>query len=144
MARLIPWKDTAKRLEGIRQEMDRLLDRLSEMVPFIGQEFVPCVDVIDAEKEIIVQAEIPGIDPKELNISLNGRMLTIKGEKKSEYEEKKENYYRMERKYGVFSRTIELPADVDPDKVEATYKDGVLKIRLPKMETGKKISVKTE
>ncbi len=144
MARLIPWKDTAKRLEGIKQEMDRLLDRLSEMVPFIGQEFVPCVDVIDTEKEIIVQAEIPGINPKDLNISLNGRMLTIKGEKKSEYEEKKENYYRMERKYGAFSRTIELPADVDPDKVEATYKDGVLRINLPKIETGKRISVKTE
>ena len=141
MAKLIPWRESAKSLEAFRREMDRLFDKFFEMMPFSEQEFVPSVDISETDNEIIVQAEIPGIDPKDLDISLNGRLLTIKGEKKSEHEEKKENYHKIERKYGAFSRTLELPADVDPDKVEAKYKDGVLKITLSKTETGKKIQV---
>jgi HSP20 family protein len=143
MARLIPWRDPVKSLEAFRREMDRLFDKFFEVMPFSDQEFVPSVDISETDQDIIVQAEIPGINPKDLDISLNGRLLTIKGEKKSEHEEKKENYHKIERKYGAFSRTLELPADVDPDKVEAVYKDGVLKITLPKTESGKKIEVKT-
>lgn len=142
MARLIPWRESAKSLDAFRREMDRLFDRFFDMIPFSEQEFVPSVDVSETANEVVVQAEIPGIDPKDLDISLNGRLLTLKGEKKSEHEEKKENYHKIERKYGAFSRTLELPADVDPDKVEANYKDGVLKIVLPKTESGKKIEVK--
>ena len=144
MARLIPWRESAKSLEAFRREMDRLFDKFFEMMPFSEQEFIPSVDISETDTEIIVQAEIPGIDPKDLDISLNGRLLTIKGEKKSEHEEKKENYHKIERKYGSFSRTLELPADVDPDKVEAKYKDGVLKIALSKTESGKKIQVSAE
>lgn len=143
MARLIPWREPAKSLEAFRREIDRLFDRFFEVMPFSEQEFVPSVDISETDTEIIVQAEIPGIDPKDLDISLNGRLLTIKGEKRSEHEEKKENYHKIERKYGSFSRTIDLPADIDSDKVEALYKDGVLKIILPKTESGKKIEVKT-
>ncbi len=143
MAKLIPWRDPARSIETFRREMDRLFDKFFEVIPFSEQEFVPSVDISETDKDIIVQAEIPGINPKDLDISLNGRLLTIKGEKKSEHEEKKENYHKIERKYGAFSRTLELPADVDPDKVEAVYKDGVLKITLPKIESGKKIEVKT-
>ncbi len=143
MAKLIRWRDPARSLETFRREMDRLFDKFFEVIPFSEQEFVPSVDISETDKDIIVQAEIPGINPKDLDISLNGRLLTIKGEKKSEHEEKKENYHKIERKYGAFSRTLELPADVDPDKVEAVYKDGVLKITLPKIESGKKIEVKT-
>ena len=130
-------------MEIFRREIDRLFDRFFEVMPFSEQEFMPSVDISETDKDVIVQAEIPGIDPKDLDISLNGRLLTIKGEKKSEHEEKKENYHKIERKYGSFSRTLELPVDVDPDKVGATYKDGVLKIVLPKTEAGKKIEVKT-
>ena len=143
MARLIPWREPTKSLEIFRREIDRLFDRFFEVMPFSEQEFMPSVDISETDKDVIVQAEIPGIDPKDLDISLNGRLLTIKGEKKSEHEEKKENYHKIERKYGSFSRTLELPVDVDPDKVGATYKDGVLKIVLPKTEAGKKIEVKT-
>ncbi len=143
MTKLISWRDPVKSLEAFRREMDRLFDKFFEVIPFSEHEFVPSVDISETESDIIVQAEIPGIDPKDLDISLSGRLLTIKGEKKSEHEEKKENYHRIERKYGSFSRTLELPADVDADKVEAVYKDGVLKITLPKTEIGKKIEVKT-
>ena len=142
MPRLIPWREPIKSLEAFRREIDRLFDRFFEAIPFSEQEFVPSVDIAETDKDIIVQAEIPGIDPKDLDISLNGRLLTIKGEKRSEHEEKRENYHKIERKYGAFSRTLDLPTDVDPDKVEATYKDGVLKIVLPKVEAGKKIEVK--
>jgi len=143
MARLIPWREPVKSLEAFRREIDRLFDRFFEAMPFSEQEFVPSVDISETDKEVIIQAEIPGIDPKDLDISLNGRLLTIKGEKRSEHEEKKENYHKIERKYGAFTRTLELPVDVDPEKVEATYKDGVLKIVFSKIEAGKKIEVKT-
>ena len=144
MTRLIPWRETTKSLEAFRREMDRLFDKFFEMMPFSEQEFVPSVDVSETANEIMVQAEIPGIDPQELDISLNGRLLTIRGEKKSEHEEEKENYHKIERRYGSFSRTLELPSDIDPDRVEAKYKDGVLKIILPKTESGKKIKVSVE
>jgi len=144
MTRLIPWRETTKSLEAFRREMDRIFDKFFERMPFVEQEFVPSVDISETDNEIIVQAEIPGIDPRDLDISLNGRFLTIKGEKKSEHEEKRENYHKIERKYGTFSRTLELPADVDPDKVEAKYKDGVLKIVLSKIESGKRIEVKID
>ena len=144
MTRLIPWRETTKSLEAFRREMDRIFDKFFEMIPFPEQEFIPSVDISETDNEIMVQAEIPGIDPKDLDISLNGRLLTIKGEKKSEHEEKRENYHKIERKYGTFSRTLELPTDIDPDKVEAKYKDGVLKIVFSKIESGKKIEVKID
>ena len=84
------------------------------------------------------------MDPKDIDISLHGNVLTLRGERKHEKEEKEENFHRVERSYGAFTRSIRLPAEVDADKVNATYKDGVLKIALPKIkeEAVKKIEVK--
>jgi HSP20 family protein len=79
-------------------------------------------------KEITVKAEIPGVEADDLDVSLDERMLIIGGERKQEKEEKEENYHRMERSYGHFRRAVQLPADVDPQKIEASYKKGVLKI----------------
>lgn len=90
------------------------------------------LDVSEDRKDITVKAEIPGIEAKDFDISIDGRLLTIKGEKKQEQKEEKETYYRVERSYGYFNRTIELPAEVNPGKVNATYKRGVLKIKLRK------------
>lgn len=102
------------------------------------------MDVSETGKKVIVKAEIPGMDPKDIDISVTGNRLTLRGERKHEHEEKGENLHRVERSYGVFSRTIELPADVDSNKVEATYKKGVLKVNLPKTKESavKKIAVK--
>lgn len=107
-------------------------------------EFTPAFDVSETEKELIVKAEVPGMDKNDIDISLSDGMLTIKGEKKREREDKHENYHTVERRYGAFSRTMPLPVEVDTDKVDATYKDGVLKITLPKSKTAKskKIEVK--
>jgi HSP20 family protein len=92
-----------------------------------------------------LKVEIPGVEARDIDVSLDGRRLMIKGEKKQEKEEKEENFHRTERRYGQFRRTIELPAEVDPSKVDASYKRGVLKIELKKTKESqpKKNSVKT-
>ena len=92
----------------------------------------PHVDVTETEKEIKVSAEIPGVESKDIDVSVEDGMLTIKGEKKSEREEKETGQYRMERSYGSFERAIELPAEVDESKVKAEFKQGVLRLTLPK------------
>jgi HSP20 family protein len=90
----------------------------------------------------VVKAEVPGMDPKHIDISLSDGVLTIKGEKKEEKEEKEANYHLVERSYGAFSRSIRLPSEVQSDKINASYKNGVLKITLPKSEEAKKKEIK--
>jgi HSP20 family protein len=80
----------------------------------------------------VVKAELPGMKEEEVDVSVVGNRLTIKGEKKAETEVKEENYYRSERSYGSFFRSIDLPSDVDPDKIEANYEDGILEVEIPK------------
>ena len=104
----------------------------------------PALDVYDQKDDLIVKAEIPGLSKEEIDISLEGNMLTIKGEKRKEEEVKEEDYYRSERAYGAFSRSIELPAAVQTDRVNASFKNGVLEIRLPKTEEAKKNVVKVK
>ncbi|MDY6955137.1 MAG: Hsp20/alpha crystallin family protein [Thermodesulfobacteriota bacterium] len=107
--------------------------------------FTPAFDISETENELIVTAEIPGMDKEDIDIHLSEGVLTIKGEKRHEKEDKKEDYHCIERSYGSFTRSIGLPFDVETDKVDATYKDGVLKLTLPKSERAKlkKIEVKT-
>jgi HSP20 family protein len=128
--------------------MDRLFDRFFDWgaSPVIAGEgqWIPSVDVSETRKEVIVKAEIPGMDPKDIDISVNGNRLTLRGERKHEHEEKGESFHRVERSYGTFLREIRLPAEVDSNKVKATYKDGVLNVKLAKTKetTTKKIKVK--
>ncbi len=121
---------------SFRREMDDMLERFIDghgFQPFSDQEgFAPAVDVKESDKEIVVTAEVPGIEEKDLDLSLRDDMLTIKGEKKSEREEKDKDQYYSERIYGSFQRTIQLPSEVDADKVSASHKKGVLTITLPK------------
>ena len=108
--------------------------------------WVPSVDVSETADKIVVKAEIPGIDSKDIDISLSGDVLTIKGEKKSEREEKEENYHLVERSYGSFTRSLRLPVGVEADKIEASYKQGVLTVTCPKKEEvkAKPIEIKAE
>ena len=105
--------------------------------------FLPSINLSETENEIIVKAEVPGMSKEDMEITLTEGLLTIKGEKKNEHEEKKENYHRIESRYGSFSRSIRVPVDLKRDDIDATYKDGVLKIVLPKSESvlPKKIEV---
>jgi HSP20 family protein len=140
---LVPWK--RGELERVRREFDRMFERFWGEMPQAVREgmWAPDIDVSETEGEFIIRGELPGIDPGELDISLAGHMLTLKGEKRREREKKGESYRLVERTYGGFSRAIELPADIDPEGVEATYTHGVLEIRLPKSEAArtKKIEV---
>ena len=149
MSDLIPWRKREEwGLTQMRREMDRLFDRFFESWPFRGfaetGRWMPSVDVSETDKELIVRVELPGMDPKEIDISVSGNVLTVKGERKHEREEKKENFHLVERSSGSFSRSIQLPTDVQSDKIKATYKDGVLSISMPKTkaEAVKKIEVK--
>jgi HSP20 family protein len=134
---------------SLRDEMDRLSRMFDE---FFGREELapsltmwgPPMDVAETDDKVMVRADIPGIDPKELDISISGDVLTVKGEKKEEKEEKGEAYFCSERRYGAFSRTIDLPTNVDPEKIDASYHNGVLKIEMKKLPEAKrkKIQVK--
>jgi HSP20 family protein len=136
-----------------RQEMNRLFDsffRTADIEPFESRlgAFSPNVNIVESAKEFKVSAELPGMDDKDIGISLSKDALTISGEKKSEKEDKGKNYYSMERSYGSFSRTIPIPSEIDTDKVKAEFKKGVLTVILPKtakaIKETKKISVKAE
>ena len=105
---------------------------------------VPAFDITENEKEYIVTAELPGIDAKEVDVTISEGVLSVKGEKKHEKEDKGEDYHRIERRYGSFHRSFRIPGKVETDKIDANYKGGVLKLILPKAEGSetKKIEVK--
>jgi HSP20 family protein len=108
------------------------------------REEAPALDLYEEKDDIVVKAELPGIDKNNIEVNLTDHTLTIKGEKKKEEEIKEENYYRSERSYGAFMRTLELPKDVHADKVKASFKDGVLEVRLPKTEEAKAKEIKVK
>src|ERR1700686_1207928 len=92
----------------------------------------PSVDIFENDNEVVIKAELPGMDAKDIEVKLENNVLMLKGERRFEKETKEENYHRVEREYGVFSRSFSLPTAVNGDKVTAEYKDGILKVLLPK------------
>jgi HSP20 family protein len=144
MRALTPWTGT-----GLKREMDRLFDRFFESpwteLPALG-EWTPALDVTEGKDALTVKAELPGVDIKDVGVSLEGDMLTIKGEKEQKKEEKDERQHRVERTWGAFMRSVRLPAPVDGGKVTATFKNGVITITLPKAPgaKGTTIPVKAE
>jgi HSP20 family protein len=97
----------------------------------------PSVDIYENDDNIVIKAEIPGVEKDNIDVDLKGRVLTVKGERKNENEVKEDRFYRREMSYGRFERAFTLPGDVDPEKVKADFKDGVLKIEVPKPEEHK-------
>jgi HSP20 family protein len=137
----------------LRHEMNSLFDNFFsgyDIEPFAGRfgTFSPSIDVKESDRELRVSAELPGMDEKDIEVSLSKDTLTIKGEKREEKEDKGKDFYRMERSYGSFSRTIPLPTEVDQDKVKAEFKKGVLTVTIPKtakaMKEKRKISIKPQ
>ncbi|MBX3028278.1 Hsp20/alpha crystallin family protein [bacterium] len=128
---------------ALRREMNELFEGF---FPSSGDnggvgEFMPRIDVKETDGEVRVSAELPGIDEKEVEISVDGDLLTIKGEKKEEKEEKGEEYYRLERSYGSFRRSVTLPCPVDVDKATASAAKGVFTVVLPKSAAAKKKTI---
>ncbi len=104
----------------------------------------PVVDIVETKDNYKVRAEMPGIPKDDIEISVSGDVLTIKGEKKQEKEEKDSNFYKRERVYGMFQRQLVLPQDIEADKIKANYKDGVLEVTIPKGEAAKPKKIKVE
>ena len=136
MRALMPWMG----FPSVRQEMEKLFDRFADSkldeFPATG-EWAPSLDVSETKDAVVVKAEVPGMDPKDIQISLQEQLLTIKGEKQLEKEEKEHRYYRMERAYGAFTRSVRLPVAVDGSKVTASFKNGLLTITLSKTPAAK-------
>jgi HSP20 family protein len=157
---LIPWKreqlldrhEEQDLSRSFRQEMDRMFDEFfkgAALTPWRSEwtDFDPRIDVVETETEVKVTAELPGLDAEDVDVTLSHGMLTLKGEKRQEHEEKGEGYYHSERSYGSFQRSISLPSTVEADEAKAAFEKGVLTVTFPKkaVETDRKqISVKTQ
>jgi HSP20 family protein len=157
------WPAGWRPLEPLQREIDRLFEDFGQgawSFPFsramagfepmwqAGMSWgaAPAVDVIEKEAAYEITAELPGIDEKNVELTVSGGMLSIKGEKKEEKEEKQEGYYLSERQYGSFQRSFALPENVEADKIDASFKNGILTVKLPKkaeaVQPEKKIAIK--
>jgi HSP20 family protein len=161
----VPARETAlqtwRPLESLRREIDRLLEDFDrgfwrspfrrsvfDIEPFWWRETswatTPAVNITESEKAYEITAELPGMDEKNIEVKVANSGLTIKGEKQEEREEKKKDYYLQERRFGSFERSFRLPEGVDKDKIEATFKKGVLTVTLPKSVEAQKAEKKIE
>jgi HSP20 family protein len=129
-------------------DLDRVFDRMmrSWASPMSVSEFDwnPSIDVSESDDEIVVQAEIPGVSPEDVEISVDDNHLIISGEKRQESEEQEKNFYRVERSYGSFRRSLALPSGADVDNIKASSKDGVLSVRIPKGESKRSRKIEIE
>jgi HSP20 family protein len=142
---------------SFREEMDRLFETFLRGMPALaggmrtpaglGSAVMPTVDVKESDTEIVVNADLPGIDEKDISLTLQNGVLTLRGEKKAERKQEQEDYHIMERSYGSFQRSIRLPESIDEDNVEASFEKGVLTVRLAKrpelVKSQKKIEIKS-
>lgn len=150
MNNLIRW-EPLREISGLRKALDRFMEDSS--MPSIWQSdeqrtLLPPIDVIEHENDVVVKAVVPGVNEDDLNIEVVGDTLTIRGESKETKEDKKENYFYREWRYGTFLRSMTLPAGLKTDKVDAELENGVLTLTIPKAETAKpkaiKVKAKTE
>lgn len=134
-------------IQSFRSEVDRLFDDFLgggsgvEFPSWSGVSFVPEFDLVESDTEIRIAADLPGVEEKDLELSLDGDVLTIRGERRAEKEERRKGYEWSERRFGSFLRRIELPSEVQSEKVQAKFNKGVLEITLPKSESAKRKSL---
>jgi HSP20 family protein len=136
---LIRW-EPARELQSVQSEINRLFNTLFDSpVQSTGgvRRWIPAMDLVETENDFVLRADLPGISESDVKIELQDSVLTISGERKSDHEERKEGYYRLERASGSFSRSLTLPDGVDPQRVTATFDKGVLEVHVPKPEVRK-------
>ena len=142
---IIPWKPFGE-LNTLRRDLDSMWNRFFPEAPFFERytthEWLPTIDLTETKDKLLIKAELPGLDAKDVDLSITGDLLTIRGEKKKETETKDEHHYFVERYCGTFERQIRLPAYVKTDKVDAKFDKGILTITLPKTEEAKKKAIK--
>jgi len=135
---LVRW-DPTRELDSLQSEFNRLFDS------FVGngrsevraRRWVPAVDLVETDESLVLRADLPGLEKDDVTIEVKDDVLTLSGERRGEHEEKAEGYYRVERAFGRFSRSLTLPQGVEPDSIDAEFTDGVLEIRIPKPEERK-------
>ncbi|HHY39329.1 MAG TPA: Hsp20/alpha crystallin family protein [Clostridia bacterium] len=136
-----PWRE----LSVIRDEVNRLFEELGRFPKETAfTAGMPAVDLWETDKDVMVTAELPGVDPDNVEINVTENTISISGETKIEEEVKERNFIRKERSYGKFSRSLSLPVPVKPDEAEASFKDGILEIRLPKAQQARVRSIKVK
>jgi HSP20 family protein len=150
MARLTQW-EPARELTRLRDDFERLFDDWPRfLLRTVGQEeglrgsWMPAVDIRETKDAIEVIAELPGIDAKNVDVSVQENVLSIRGERTREEVREDETVHRIEREYGFFERSFTLPRSADPEKINAAYKDGVLSVTVPKREESKPKAVKVD
>ena len=139
MKSLVRWQPFDE-LNSFQRQINRLFDnffsRTTSLMPLEESvnswEFGPPVDIYEDDQRLAFKVEVPGIDEKDINVEIENNVLTVRGERKLERDMKEENFRRMERHYGAFSRSFTFPSTVDPEKIEANYSHGVLAIQMPK------------
>jgi HSP20 family protein len=148
MPELIVWKN--KRMDKLRRDMDRICTKVCDEfgIPLLLETVaeLPSIDVSETEDSVILRAEVPDMNPEDLDISITDDTLRIRGEKKQERVEEEAGAQRTERRYGSFSRTLQLPCRIDLDDVKATYREGILNIIMPKCspEQAREIKIKVK
>ena len=142
---IIRW-DPFRDMVTLREKMNRLFEDVftsrSEDKEFTTSSWAPAVDIFETENELVMSAEIPGVDEKDIEIKIEDNTLSLKGERKFEKETKEENYHRIERSYGSFYRAFTLPNSIDPEKIQAEHENGILRITMPKRQELKPRKVK--
>lgn len=141
MRALTRWDPFAE-ISALRRAMERVFDTYAPLRIREEEELPFPLDLFETDKEVVVKAAIPGLQPEDIEISVSGESLTIKGESRHEEKVEKENYYRQEIRYGTFCRVVPLPAPVQVEAAEAEYKDGLLTVRLPKAEEARPKTIK--
>ncbi len=137
---LIRW-EPARELQTIQQEMNRLFGAAFDSGGAGNgndpRRWIPAMDLVEKNDHFVLRADLPGVEKEDVNIELQDNMLTISGERKSEHEERKDGYFRIERASGRFSRSLTLPEGIDPEGVQARFRNGVLEVAVPKPEERK-------
>jgi HSP20 family protein len=129
---IVRW-DPVRELDSLQGDMNRLFDRFFDGRTASGsRRWIPPMDLIETEDSLVLRGDLPGLTEDDVDIEIKDNVLTVSGERTTDNEEKGEGYYRVERAFGSFSRSLTLPAGVDADKVEANFDNGVLEVRIPK------------
>lgn len=142
---LVAWKPFREELTSMRKEMEKVWDRFFSETPFAGafaDAWQPSADLTETKDAIVVKAELPGMESKDIDVTISGDVLTIKGEKEKTEERKEEKYHFTERYRGYFERSFRLPAEIQPGKINAVFEKGILTVTLPKTAEAKTKEIK--
>jgi HSP20 family protein len=135
---LVRW-DPARELDTLQSDVNRLFDGFfgRSASPSSGRRWIPAMDLVETDEHLVLRADLPGLDREDIEIEVKDNVLTVAGERKAEHEEKGEGFHRVERAFGRFSRSLDLPHGIAADEVDARFDRGVLEVRIPKPEERK-------